>query len=265
MITIREISVKNLITKSKLPSVDFVINPYVGCPHKCIYCYAEFMKKFTNHKEKWGDFLDAKTRYEKIDIEKFKNHNIFLSSVTDAYNPFEKKYNITKQVLERFANSGANISILTKSNLVLRDIEIFKKIPNINVGFSINTTNDDIRKEIEPHASSIEKRIEALKILHGEGIDTWTFVSPIFPQITDFEKILELCKRFSNSFGFENLNLKNMCRERVLNYIQKRHKNLLPLYQEIYTCNDKSYWRKMSQEIHSYCQKNEIDYTIHFH
>ncbi|MDR1460091.1 MAG: radical SAM protein [Campylobacteraceae bacterium] len=253
------------MSKSKLPSVDFAINPYVGCPHKCLYCYAEFMKKFTNHKEKWGDFLDVKMCCEKINIEKFKDCDIFLSSVTDAYNPFEKKYGVTKQILEQFTQSNARISILTKSNLVLRDIEIFKKIPNISVGFSINTVNDDIRKQIEPYASSIEKRIEALKILHSESIDTWIFVSPMFPKITDFRKIIDTCKYFSNSFGFENLNLKNRYHERVLNYIREYHKDLLSLYQEIYMYGNGDYWHKEAQEIHSHCQKNKINYSIHFH
>jgi DNA repair photolyase len=264
MIKVSEVEVKNLISKSKIPSADFVINPYIGCPHKCIYCYAEFMKNFTTHQEKWGDFLDVKISDEKINIKKFENYNIFLSSVTDSYNPFEKRYGITKKILERFIASDAKITILTKSDLVTRDIEIFKKIKNISVGFSINTTNDNIRKQIEPFASSISKRVEALKILYNEGINTWIFISHMFPKITDFKKIISICKSFSNSFSFENLNLRSAYRVRVLNYIREHHRDLFPLYQNIYTYNNKDYWNETAQEIRDYCLKNEINFSIHF-
>ncbi|MDR0762342.1 MAG: radical SAM protein [Campylobacteraceae bacterium] len=263
MIKVSEIEVKNLISKSKIPSIDFAINPYVGCPHKCIYCYAEFMGKF--HKEKWGNFLDVKICTKAINIEKFKNNTVFLSSVTDAYNPFEAKYGITKQVLEQFIASQVKVEILTKSNLVTRDVKILKQIPNISVGFSINTTDDVVRKQIEPYASSVQKRIDALKILHNEGINTWVFISPIFPKITDFKNIVDICRTYAYSFGFENLNLKNSYHMRVLNYIRIHHQNLLPLYQEIYVRNNKDYWQQTACEIHSYCQEIGIDYSIHFH
>jgi DNA repair photolyase len=263
MIKVSEIEVKNLISKSKIPSIDFAINPYVGCPHKCIYCYAEFMGKF--HKERWGSFLDVKICTKAIDTKKFKNNTILLSSVTDAYNPFEIKYAITKQVLKQFITSQAKIEILTKSSLVTRDIKILKQIPNINVGFSINTTDDSIRKQIEPYASSVQKRIDALKILHNEGINTWVFISPIFPKITDFKNIVKTCHIYANSFGFANLNLKNSYHARILNYIHIHHQKLLPLYQEIYIRNNKDYWQQTAHEIHSYCQEIGIDYSIHFH
>jgi DNA repair photolyase len=263
MVKVSEIEVKSLVTKSKIPSADFAINPYVGCPHKCIYCYAEFMRK--SHKEKWGDFLDVKICHGTINAAKFKNSAILLSSATDAYNPFEAKYGITKRILERFVASQAKIDILTKSNLVTRDIEILKQIPNISVGFSINTTNDTIRRQIEPFASSIQKRIEALKILHNEGINTWIFISPMFPKITDFENIIEACRPYADSFCFDSLRLKSFCFTRVLNYIRAYHQHLLPLYQDIYISGNKEYWRQIEREIHTYCQKIGIDYSVCFH
>ena len=90
----KEIQVKDYLTKSNLPSSDYVINPYVGCPHGCKYCYASFMKRFTGHKEEWGNFIDIKRCDKKINTKKLENKTVFLSSVTDCYNEFEEKYNI---------------------------------------------------------------------------------------------------------------------------------------------------------------------------
>ena len=88
----KEIDSKDLITKSNLPASDYVINPYVGCPHACKYCYARFMKRFTGHTEEWGDFIDIKRCAKPINVKKLYHKSVFLSSVTACYNPFEAKY-----------------------------------------------------------------------------------------------------------------------------------------------------------------------------
>ena len=92
---------KSIITKSNIPSIDYVINSYTGCQHGCIYCYAEFMIRFTGHKgDKWGQFLDIKTfDLNKIKPQKYNGKIILLSSVTDPYLPLEKKYQNTLKIL----------------------------------------------------------------------------------------------------------------------------------------------------------------------
>ena len=190
---IKEINSSSYVSKSKLPDADYVINPYVGCPHKCIYCYAEFMKRFSGHsREEWGDFLDVKKCGKAIDGASFcETDTLLFGSVTDAYNPFEKKYKITRKILEQLVPCEARIEILTKSDLVLRDIDIFKKMSNVYVGVSMNTMDDIFRKEIEPYASSIERRINTLKTLHDEGIPTYLFMSPIFPGLSDYKEVIK--------------------------------------------------------------------------
>ena len=95
---VKEIRAESYISKSKLPDADYVINPYTGCPHKCIYCYAEFMKRFSGHGgDEWGDFLDVKKCNKPLNITNIpESSTILVGSVTDAYNPLEKKYRITK-------------------------------------------------------------------------------------------------------------------------------------------------------------------------
>lgn len=265
MIKVQVIHASNLVTKSKLPDADYVCNPYTGCIHKCIYCYAEFMKRFTNHSEEWGDFLDIKDTKE-MKIPKLKEGStILISSVTDAYNPYEKKYELTRKILSNLVDTTANVEILTKSSLVTRDIDIIKKIKNTKVGLSINTLDDNFRRKTEPYASSIEKRIEALKILKKEKVHNYAFVAPIFPGITNVKELIDELKDHVDFFWFENLNLRAAYKKRVLDFIREYRNDLMPLYEEIYCHNNISYWENLRKEIEEYCEKKNLNYKIYFY
>jgi DNA repair photolyase len=142
------------------------------------------MKKFTGHKENWGEFLDIKINANYIlqkQIKKLPIGLVSLSTVTDAYQPIEKKYSITRKCLETLLKYQFPVSILTKSSLVLRDIDIIKLFNDIEVGLTITTDNDYIAKIFEPFASPISTRINTLKILHENKINTYAFIGPILP------------------------------------------------------------------------------------
>lgn len=144
---IREIQVKSVLTKSNLPVSDYSANPYVGCTHTCKYCYACFMKRFTNHSEPWGEFLDVKFWPELKKPERYVGKELFLSSVTDPYNPQEETCRRTRALLEQLQGSGVKLSIQTKSDLVLRDLELIKTFPGARVGFSINTLDEGFKDD----------------------------------------------------------------------------------------------------------------------
>ena len=129
----RTIQVKDLLTKSNLPASDYVINPYVGCPHGCKYCYACFMKRFTNHSEEWGQFIDIKQCDKAISKKRLEGKTVFLSSVTDCYNPFEEKYESTRKILEQLTEVDCELMIATKSKLIQRDIDLLKKCKKLKV------------------------------------------------------------------------------------------------------------------------------------
>lgn len=264
MIKVQEIKASNYLTKSNLPSSDYVINPYVGCPHGCKYCYASFMKRFTGHKEEWGEFIDVKMCDKKIDLEKISGKNVFLSSVTDCYNKYEEKYCITKSILEQLVESDCNVSISTKSKLILRDIEILKKIKNLTVSMSINTLNEKFKDDMD-NASTIKERLETLKALHDNGIHTILFMSPIFPYITEWKEIIEVSRDFVDEFWFENLNLRGNYKKQILSYIEGKYNNLYDKYLDIYIRKDNSYWKELSKEIEEYCFSNNIKYINYFY
>ncbi len=256
---------KSIITKSNIPSIDYVINPYIGCQHGCIYCYAEFMIRFTGHKgERWGQFLDVKKYdFSKIKPSRYDDKSILLSSVTDPYLPLEKKYQNTKKVLESLIGTSAEIQILTKSKLVTRDIELFKKFENIKIGISINTLNDDFARIIEPMASKPSERLNAIEQISKENIDTYVFISPFFPEITDFKVIIEQAENFTQNFLFENLNFRPHNIPRIYQIIEKHYPKLLSKYKEIR--HDQSYWDFIELEIKEFCERKSLSYYIEFH
>ena len=229
----KSIEVNDYLTKSNLPASDYVINPYVGCPHGCKYCYASFMKRFTKHKEDWGTFIDIKKCSKKINLKKIEHKRVFLSSVTDCYNKFEEKYELTKNILEQLVNVDCELSISTKSKLILRDLDLLKKMKNLTVSMSINTLDENFKNDMD-NASSIHDRLKTLKELHKNGIKTVLFMSPIFPYITDFKEIIDISKDYINEYWFENLNLRGSYKQTIFKYIEEKYPNLLEKYYEIY-------------------------------
>ena len=261
---IKELNIKDYLTKSNLPDSDYVINPYVGCTHGCKYCYASFMKRFTGHKENWGDFIDIKRCNKPIDLRKISGKNIFLSSVTDCYNQYEKDFCITRNILEQLIDSDCNLSISTKSKLILRDIDLLKQMKNLIVCMSINTLNEKFRSDMD-NASTIKERMDTLKELHSNGIYTVLFMSPIFPYITEWKEIINQTKDYVDEYWFENLNLRGNYKKEILDYIRTNYSDLYSDYIDIYLKKNNKYWKDLAEEINNYCNLNNINYTNYFY
>ena len=261
---VNEITVNDYLTKSNLPDSDYVINPYVGCTHGCKYCYASFMKRFTGHKENWGDFIDIKRCNKPIDLKKISGKNVFLSSVTDCYNQYEKDFCITRNILEQLVDSDCNLSISTKSKLILRDIDLLKQMKNLIVCMSINTLNEKFRSDMD-NASTIKERMDTLKELHDNGIYTVLFMSPIFPYITEWKEIIDQTKDYVDEYWFENLNLRGNYKKEILDYIRTNYSDLYSDYIDIYLKKNNKYWKDLAEEINNYCNLNNINYTNYFY
>jgi DNA repair photolyase len=180
---VREISARSILSPSQV--YDWTINPYVGCEHGCTYCYACFIKRFTGHQEKWGEFVDVKINAPSLlakEIMRKKKGTIWISGVCDPYQPLEKKYELTKKCLEILLAEQWPVVIQTKSPLVLRDLPLFKKFKEMEVGFSLGTADEEIRKIFEPKAPPVEMRIKALEKLHQEKIKTYAMIAPLLPK-----------------------------------------------------------------------------------
>jgi DNA repair photolyase len=183
---------KTALSKSGL-SYDYTVNPYTGCLHGCVYCYANFMRRFSGHlQDPWGSFVDVKVNFLDVlakELPKRPGGSVWISSVCDPYEQVEAKYELTRgaiQLISRY--SKYSISILTKNSLVLRDLDLLERLKGrVDVGFTITTFNQEAQVIFEPHASPVKERIEAARQLNRAGVDTWVFIAPMLPHVTELD------------------------------------------------------------------------------
>ena len=259
-IVVKEINVKGVMTKSNLPWEDYSVNPYVGCAHACKYCYASFMKRFTNHLEPWGTFVDVKTWPEIKHPEKYAGKRVFLGSVTDPYQPCEEKFKRTRKLLEELQGSGIHLTIATKSDLILRDLDLLKTFPHLRISWSINTLDEEFRCEMDDGVS-IERRLAAMKKFYDAGVQTTCFMSPVFPGITNVREIILAAKDRCNLVWVENLNLRGDYKARIIEWIHANRPQLDELYREIYGKKKRGYWQELDENIKSFAKEEHMRYV----
>jgi len=191
---ISPIIAKSILNKTGIPGFSYCLNPYIGCQHGCRYCYASFItKRFSPHAERWGEFVDVKINAPIVlakEIKRARKGLVYVSSITDPYQPVEGEYGLTRKCLELLLGSQFPVNIQTKSPLVLRDLDLLRKFEDIEVGMTITTDDERIKKLFEPSAPSISSRISALKRLREEGIKSYAFIAPMLP--LNPRKIIEL-------------------------------------------------------------------------
>ncbi|WP_272149708.1 SPL family radical SAM protein [Tenacibaculum aiptasiae] len=254
---IREIEAKSIIGTTQVPSADYVINPYTGCQFACMYCFASFMGRFVGEaNSNWGNYVYVKANAIELmekDIKRLMKKNphpkIVMSTVTDPYQGVEKKYRLTRGILEVFAknNYQGRVGILTKSPMVLDDLELLKKIPNVEVGISITTTDDKLSRFLEVQAPLASARIRTLKKLNEAGVKTYAFVGPFLPHMKLKPELIdtlfsEIKLVGTNDVKIEYLNLPKYVRP-------KMNKMLLNESEEIQNVYSTSQLKKYREEI----------------
>lgn len=219
------------------------------------------MKRFTGHPEPWGTFLDVKYWPDIKNPQKYSGKELFIGSVTDPYLPQEATYERTRTLLQQLKDSGAKISIATKSDLILRDLDLIKSFPDSRVSWSINTLDEKFRRDMDC-AVSIDRRLTAMKKFHDAGVRTTCFISPIFPEITDVKAIIERAKNYCNLIWLENLNLRGDYKAYILDYIENKYPELAPLYHKIYRQKDNGYWKNLDKDLRDYTRSIGLDYVV---
>ena len=216
---ITDIKCKTALSKSNLPGLDYSLNPYRGCQHSCAYCYVPNVLRIK--REDWGNFVEVKTNIANVLANELRNkkHGVVgISTVTDPYQPIEKKYKQTRLCLKQLLRYDFSVHIQTKSDLVLRDIDLISKFSDIEVMFSIGTLNDSERKLLEPNASSIQERLNAIKQISENGIKTSVFFGPIYPslKIHDIDEIIDVFKvAGASDIMMDKFNLKPGIKENI--------------------------------------------------
>lgn len=192
MVAIRETECKSVLNASGI--TEYCVNCYTGCLHGCVYCYARFMRRFSGHKEPWGQFVDIKMNAPQVlakEAARKPKGGVFVSSVCDGWQPLEEKYRLTRQCLRILLENGFQVSILTKNRLVKRDFDLMKGYSNVTVGMTITTMDEELRRRIEPACSPSEERVKTLEEASERGIEVGATFGPLLPFLSDTEESLE--------------------------------------------------------------------------
>lgn len=235
----------SILVKSKLPDTTFVVNPYTGCEFGCSYCYASFMGRFAGESiAAWGDYVIVKRNAVEVfkrDLQRLSDHGrqgaILLSSVTDAWQPVERRYRLSRGIVNELvqARYPGVVSILTKSPIVLDDLDLLREIPAADIGITVTTTDDKLSRVLEVRAPSARRRIDTLARLNAGGVPSYAFIGPLLPHFSEQRAALEDLFKSVRDAGtkqiyVELINKSRYIRERLDEAYLEGDRALMPTY-----------------------------------
>lgn len=189
---VRLVRCRTATSPSGLPGLDLALNPYRGCAHACAYCYAQDVTRFEPDLP-WGSVVEVKTNIVQMlrrELSRGPKGVYGVGTVTDPYQPLERKHELTRGCLALLRRAGAKASVLTKSDAILRDLEVLVGWKGVEVGVSIGIPDERIASRIEPGAPPPKKRFEVLSALSSAGVDVYLMAAPIIPRISDEDTAL---------------------------------------------------------------------------
>ncbi|CAG0969280.1 hypothetical protein METP3_01341 [Methanosarcinales archaeon] len=256
---IKEVKVKTALSPSKLPGLDYALNPYMGCEHACVYCYAPSVIHWD--KGKWGELVEVKVNLPRIlskELRMKKKGVVGLGTVTDPYQPAEKKYEITRRCLELLLLHDFPVCIQTKSSLVLRDMDLLKRFSNLEAGVTLTALDESVRAKMEPGASTVEERLRTLSELSKNGINTWVFLGPVMPCITDVDALVEAIAQVKPKYVLvDRLRLKEGVWEGVRQFITGFKPELLKGYERIFLKGE-DYYSEVFERFLKRCEEKGV-------
>jgi len=186
--SIEYVAASSILTEAKgfMDSYDYTLNPYSGCSFGCNYCYAAFFSRSAEDKDSWGRWIRVKDNALQL-LRKWRkkpliDRTIYISSVTDPYQPIEKRLELTRSILrELLQYHRPRIVIQTRSPLVTRDIDLFKQFAAIQINMTVTTDNEDVRKAFEPFCPSNTIRLKAIKEVSDAGVQSCITMTPLLP------------------------------------------------------------------------------------
>jgi DNA repair photolyase len=246
-----------------LKGFTYQLDPYIGCEHLCYYCYAlnqaetDWTEEILMHQ----DIIGQLSR----ELSALEPQNIYMGWNTDPYQPLEKVHQQTQQVLELLAHRGFSVSILTKSDLVVRDIELLLKMPEPSVGFSIAFQDEGVRQRFEAKAPPNARRIAALRRLREAGIRTYVLICPVMPFITDVEALIEMVAPHADTIWIYALSMgaerdKNW--QNVMGILDRHFPGLTEQYRQIAFSAAHPYWAKLRRELEEIQRESRLDLRI---
>lgn len=257
------IGCKSALSASRLPGYTYALNPYRGCGHGCAYCYAPYVLR---EQREWGSFVDVKENIPLVlskELGRKPRGVVGISTVTDPYQPVERRFELTRRCLEELQRRDFPVCIQTKSELVLRDIDLLEKFSQAEVGFTVTAADDDAVGRYEPGASTVEERLSALEALADRRIPTWAFLGPIMPGITDRAGELELLISALKKTGVgyvmvDRLNIKQGMQPNLMNFIRREFPGLEDKYRSL----SAGYFEEVKRDIARLCRERGLRYEF---
>ncbi|MEM1604392.1 MAG: radical SAM protein [Zestosphaera sp.] len=183
------IRASSALSKSGLPDLNYALNPYAGCYHKCSYCYARSYCRFEEPRTRWGDVIYVKRNVVELlksEVRRFRPGSVGISTITDPYQPIEALTRLVRESLKVLLSAGFKVVVQTKSPLVLRDLDILTSFSElVEVGFTITSVDDSVLRGVEVRAPPPKARIRALARVRDSGVRTWVFYGPLIPGLND--------------------------------------------------------------------------------
>ena len=265
-VTYREVEVKSALNTVKGMPFDWSLNPWSGCAHKCVYCFARAYHARYREKNVGSDFdSNVEVRVNIADVLRKELHrrrdgSLAIGTATDPYQPIEGKYQLTRRCLEALVDYPMPTSIVTKGPLVVRDIDVLKKLDektDLTVYFSVPCVDEDIVRKTDPGAAPPRQRLRALRMLREAGIDAAVLCMPVLPGISDSEESLDAAARAASeagatAFRHRPLKIDVEIQQYYYDFLEKEFPVVVPRYAALYQGGvhpAKNYERELEERV----------------
>jgi DNA repair photolyase len=247
---VRENEAKSILDRLNVPKLPFHwgANPYRGCQHDCWYCYARYTHEYLQlplgmfQHVVFAKVNAATVLRKELMRRSWKRELVNLGTVTDPYQPIERRYRITRQMMQVFMECDTPVVLSTKSHLVLDDLDLLTEFSRklfLNIVFSLTSTDEKLKRMLEPSTATVKQRFKAAEQLAKAGITVGVVMSPIFPALTDSRENMEKVVRMAADSGVsyflaDTLTLRSSARQYLLPYLEEHFPEVVPRYKALY-------------------------------
>lgn len=260
---VRPCSRRPILQPCSLEGHDYQVDPYIGCEHRCHYCYA-LNQAETNWDEEILIYRDLAGQLDG-ELSALEPQDIYMGWNSDPYQPAEADHRQTRKVLELLARRGFSVCILTKSDLVVRDIDLLARMPGSSAGFSIAFQDEGVRQLFEANAPPNERRIEGLKRLTEAGIQNYVLICPVMPFITEVEAVIEMVTPYADKVWIYALSLEgeeDRNWQNIRGILDQHFPELTEQYRQIAFSAASPYWTELRRKLHQIQLERQIDLGI---
>ena len=252
-----------VVVPCSLPDIDYQVDPYVGCSHYCYYCYVlnqaetDWTREIQIHDDIAGQ-LDK-------ELENISPRTIYMGYYTDPYQPCEAEYQQTRKALALLLQKGFSASILTKSDLVVRDVDLLKEMTHAHVSVSVAFTDNRVRQLFEANTVDTDLRIGALAELRQAGIHTGALICPVIPYITDVLALLERLIPHTDVIWIYGLSIQERSEQNwqnVQRILDEHFRDLKERIESVIFAADHPYWKDLRQQLEKIQNDRQLDLRI---